>query len=44
MLNSMHVLTPRGKTKWTKNTVTSILTNEKYKGDAILQKPLLRTF
>ncbi len=33
------IKTPSGKsTRWTKNTVTSILTNEKYKGDALLQK------
>jgi site-specific DNA recombinase len=30
--------TPGGKIKWRPNTVESILTNEKYKGDAILQK------
>lgn len=32
------VLTPGGKTKWNTRTVKSILTNEKYKGDALLQK------
>lgn len=30
--------TPGGKVKWTHGTVKSILTNEKYRGDAILQK------
>lgn len=30
--------TPAGKTKWSVSTVKSILTNEKYKGDALLQK------
>ena len=30
--------TPGGKKKWRPNTVESILTNEKYKGDALLQK------
>lgn len=30
--------TPGGKTKWRPNVVESILTNEKYKGDARLQK------
>ena len=30
--------TPSGKTKWSASTIESILTNEKYKGDAILQK------
>ena len=29
---------PAGKKKWLTNTILSILTNEKYKGDAILQK------
>lgn len=38
-LKSQHIKTPSGKsTRWTKNTVYSILTNEKYKGDALLQK------
>ncbi|MBN2540008.1 MAG: recombinase family protein, partial [Bacilli bacterium] len=38
-LKSQNIKTPTGKsTNWTKNTVTSILTNEKYKGDALLQK------
>lgn len=35
------ILTPRGKTNWTKSTLLSILKNEKYKGDALLQKVLL---
>ena len=30
--------TPAGKRNWRSNTVESILTNEKYKGDALLQK------
>ncbi len=30
--------TPRGKTVWQTSTVESILTNERYKGDALLQK------
>jgi len=38
-LKSKRIKTPNGKTfNWTTNTVTSILTNEKYKGDALLQK------
>jgi len=38
-LKSQHIDTPSGKsTKWQTNVVTSILTNEKYKGDALLQK------
>lgn len=37
-LTAEGVPTPRGKTVWQCSTVESILTNEKYKGDAILQK------
>lgn len=37
-LKSQHIKTPADKTNWTKNTVNLILTNEKYKGDALLQK------
>ncbi len=33
-----HILTPAGKKKWAKSTILSILSNEKYKGDALLQK------
>ncbi|MGF3076775.1 recombinase family protein [Facklamia sp. P12955] len=32
------ILTPGGKKKWSARTVTAILSNEKYKGDALLQK------
>ena len=32
------ILTPKGKNNWTTKGVLSILTNEKYKGDALLQK------
>ncbi|MEG0692672.1 MAG: recombinase family protein, partial [Oscillospiraceae bacterium] len=32
------ILSPGGKTKWQPATIRSILTNEKYKGDALLQK------
>ena len=32
------ILTPAGKKEWRKGTVDSILKNEKYKGEAILQK------
>lgn len=32
------ILTPGGKKKWSSRTVLSILSNEKYKGDALLQK------
>ncbi len=37
-LTDTGILTPRGKTKWVVSTVRSILSNEKYKGDALLQK------
>ncbi len=37
-LTKSSILTPSGKQKWQTSTVTSILQNEKYKGDAMLQK------
>lgn len=37
-LEDLSIPSPSGKAKWSKTTVTSILTNEKYKGDALLQK------
>ena len=37
-LTAEGIPTPGGKSKWTQGTVKSILTNEKYKGDALLQK------
>ena len=37
-LTQQEIPTPRNKTKWARGTVESILTNEKYKGDALLQK------
>jgi hypothetical protein len=37
-LTSEGVPTPGGKAIWNKTTVKSILTNEKMKGDALLQK------
>ena len=38
-LKQQGIKTPTGKShNWTKNTVNSILRNEKYKGDALLQK------
>ena len=36
--------TPCGKTKWSTSTILSILGNEKYKGDAILQKTFCTDF
>ncbi len=37
-LENQKILTPYGKEKWTSGTVQSILTNEKYKGDAVINK------
>ena len=37
-LEELGIPSPGGKAKWSKTTVTSILQNEKYKGDALLQK------
>ena len=38
------ILTPGGKTNWNQSAVKSILTNEKYKGDALLQKSYTTDF
>ena len=38
MLIEMHILTPVGNENWHASTIKSILTNEKYKGSALLQK------
>lgn len=43
-LTSKGIPTPRGKKKWSVSTITSILTNEKYKGDALLQKTYTSDF
>ena len=37
-LTKRGIPTPKGRQKWNLSTVKSILTNEKYKGDALLQK------
>lgn len=37
-LTGRKIPTPGGKEVWSKKTITSILSNEKYKGDALLQK------
>ena len=37
-LEKKKIPTPMGKTNWSDSTIISILTNEKYKGDALLQK------
>lgn len=44
MLTEACVPTVTGKTKWTNNVVMGILTNEKYKGDALLQKEYTTDF
>jgi len=38
------ILSPGGKQTWTTTTILSILTNEKYKGDALLQKTFCTDF
>ena len=43
-LERMGVRSPGGKTRWQHGTIVSILTNEKYKGDAILQKTFCTDF
>jgi len=37
-LTAEGIMSPGGKDRWMQGTVRSILTNEKYKGDALLQK------
>ena len=44
MLEEKGIETPGKKKKWNKKTVESILTNEKYKGDALLQKTFVVDF
>ena len=41
-LNSDGIPTPSGIGQWQRGTIESILTNEKYKGDAILNKTYIR--
>ena len=43
-LTKRGVPTPAGKAKWQASTVKSILTNEKYRGDALLQKTFTPDF
>ena len=43
-LTGQGIPTPRGKDKWSVSTIMSILTNEKYKGDALLQKTYTADF
>ena len=44
LLTDEGIKTPRGKGNWSASTVNSILTNEKYKGAAILQKKFTTDF
>lgn len=43
-LTSEGIPTPAGKRKWSVSTIMSILQNEKYKGDALLQKTYTADF
>ncbi len=43
-LTEAGIPTPTGKTNWCDSTVLSILTNERYKGDAVLQKTFCTDF
>lgn len=43
-LTADQIPTPRGKQIWSPSTVRSILSNEKYKGDALLQKSFTTNF
>jgi site-specific DNA recombinase len=43
-LEQQGIPTPSGKQKWSQTTVNSILSNEKYKGDALLQKKFTTDF
>lgn len=38
LLTAENIPTPRGRKRWSVSTIMSILQNEKYKGDALLQK------
>lgn len=44
MLTSEKIPTPGGATIWSASTIKSILSNEKYKGDALLQKKFCENF
>ena len=43
-LTGMGIRTPAGKEKWNPHTVRRMLQNEKYKGDALLQKSYIADF
>ena len=44
ILTDKGIPTPSGKRKWSDSTILSILTNEKYKGEALLQKTFCADF
>lgn len=44
ILTADGIPSPAGKPKWSASTVKSILSNEKYKGDALLQKTYIEDF
>ncbi|HAJ77751.1 MAG TPA: recombinase family protein [Clostridiales bacterium] len=44
LLTEQGLKTPAGKDKWSQTTIKGILTNEKYKGDALLQKSYTSDF
>ena len=43
-LDEKEIKTPAGGKKWSTSTISSILKNEKYKGDALLQKGYVENF
>lgn len=43
-LTRANIPTPRGREIWSESTISSILTNERYKGDALLQKSFCTDF
>lgn len=43
-LEAANILTPSGKTEWSKETIQRILQNEKYMGDVLLQKTYTADF
>ena len=44
LLTDSNIPTPRGRKIWSESTIMSILRNERYKGDAILQKSFCTDF
>ncbi len=44
ILRQRGILSPMGKRNWSDTTIMSILTNEKYKGEAILQKTFVTDY